>query len=135
MVRIAPQDVPDRAQGVEARQARHGHVEQQQIGLRGLHRLDGLLAGARLADDLEAGADVDAVHVHDDRRRHRQQLPEARPEHALVVGDHDAYDAVGPSRQPWNFRWSRSVVHVVLDGRPEANGTPERFAVGNVAAP
>ena len=53
-----------------------------------LDHLDRLGAAAGLADKLKAGADVDAVDVFEDRRRHGEQLPQAGPEQPLVVG-HD----------------------------------------------
>ena len=64
MVRVVSHEVADHAEGVEARQARHGHVEQQQIG-RARNATVSMVSSpaARLADHLEAVADVDAAHV------------------------------------------------------------------------
>ena len=51
---------------------------------------DRLLPGAGLAHDIEISADVDPVHVLDDGPRCGKKMPQARPKHALIVGDDNA---------------------------------------------
>jgi hypothetical protein len=87
------------AHGVQARHARHRQVEQQQIGVDGLNDADRVVSAPGFAHDLESRADVDAINLTDDRRRHRQQLPQARPKQALVVGEDDPNGPVGTGKR------------------------------------
>jgi hypothetical protein len=60
-------------------------VEQEQVRPDSADDTDSFLAGARLADDLESGADVNAVDILDDDRRDGEQLAQTLPKEALVV--------------------------------------------------
>src|SRR5688572_11291429 len=83
------------AQRFEAGHARHRQVEQENVRLRRHHDAHRILATARLAHHFEPGADVDAVNIPNRRRRCGEQLPQAGPEQALVIGQDHARRAPG----------------------------------------
>ena len=78
------------AQRVQPGEPRHVEVEQDQIGTNGRNDANRFLAARRLADQLEPGSHVGAVDLPNHVGRYGEQFTQARPEQALVVGDHHA---------------------------------------------
>ena len=102
------------AQRFETRHARHRQIEQQKGRPDRPHDSDGLFTAPGFPHDLEARADIHAVHVFDDRGRHGEQLTQARPEEALVIRQHDADRAIGSTRRARTSAGARVQVNAMV---------------------
>jgi hypothetical protein len=58
--------------------------------LKALYDCDRVLAAPCFADDVESGADVDSIHIADDRWGRAEKLAQAGSKKTLVVGENDA---------------------------------------------
>ncbi len=67
---------PDLLQGLKAAHAWHGEIQQDEVGGRVPNRLQDVLAGACLGDDIEASR--------------LQQTDNAVPKKGVIIGDHHA---------------------------------------------